>query len=92
MTPSFANGTKIRKWGFSVVDQRGNSKKEVPVIYFAKWIERNGHRLLGNVYGNELSGEERKNVGKVVMKLDIEGMEYIVGPASLLFSGVMSNV
>lgn len=84
------------EWGFSMVDRGVNGhKEEVSVVHFAKWIEREifGRKLPTEIYGKyNLTQQKNNNLqypgGKVVIKLDIEGMEFIVAP-SLIFSGVL---
>jgi Methyltransferase FkbM domain len=79
-----------QEWGFGLTKPSNANDavaEVVPIIAFHKWVQKHiiGRRLPHTVYGN-YSDTILQN-GKVVMKMDIEGAEYIVLP-SMLFSGV----
>ena len=86
------------EWGFSFIPPRPQpngagrvaidpeSVVDVPVVRLAKWIEDHVQDRLpaDHVYGTYRDG----STPKVVMKLDVEGMEFRVLP-DLLYSGVL---
>jgi len=79
------------EWGFDSVrkkNMRGQAgiPVEVPIIRFSSWIKK-------EIEGRKLPDYTPPDVGagpRVVMKLDVEGMEMSVLP-DLLFSGVFCN-
>lgn len=88
------NPTENAEWGFSVVNRLGKSSQSetVAIIHFARWIENEivGRKMPEKVYGtysNQHSHNDGRE-GKVALKLDIEGMEFLVAP-SLIYTGVM---
>jgi hypothetical protein len=89
-------GTSNSEWGFSMRNRRNRGRKEeVPILHFAKWMQREilDRKPPARVYGKYESSNSNNyqypgGGGKVVLKLDIEGMEFIVVP-SLIFSGAL---
>ena len=88
-------GKSNSEWGFSVVNRRNNPnlpKEEVPSLHFARWIQKEiiGRKMPEKVYGQYDNQHTHNNgqEGKVALKLDIEGSEFLVAP-SLLYTGVM---
>ena len=87
---------KKSEWGFNAMQAVEGSdavKVEIPVIKFSQWLSDHvhGRRLPQHVYGDyQRVVDKDGNVGapKVMMKMDIEGMEYRVLP-DLLYSGVL---
>ena len=78
------------EWGFSVVDRYNKGAKsavEVPIVHLAHWIQReiHGRTIPKTIYGNY---NHQPPIPRVVFKMDIEGMEFLVTP-SLIFSGIM---
>lgn len=79
------------EWGFSVknLSAKNNDTVKIPVIRFASWVEEhiNKRQIPSTTYGDyrDLGGP------KVVMKLDIEGSEYVVMP-DLILSGAMCGI
>ena len=83
----FHNNDAINEeWGFGVnkLDDK-STPVEVPTIRLAKWLNEEilDRKLPLTAYGNYTSVDP-----KVIMKLDIEGMEYAVIP-DLMFSGTL---
>lgn len=74
------------EWGFSVRDN-GGREEVVPVIRLASWLRDQilDRQLPDHVYGADTNKADKP---KVVMKMDIEGMELIVLP-DLITSGVL---
>jgi hypothetical protein len=87
-----AKDLKNNEWGFglNIRVEKNAASEVVPVIALTEWIQKHiiGHQLPSTVHGN-YSDTVLKN-GKVVMKMDIEGAEYIVLPR-LVSSGVFCN-
>ena len=72
------------EWGFSSTPRKKRSTPEVvPIVRLAEWIE---NQVKGRLIPNTQEGN-RSLAPTVVMKMDIEGMEYVVLP-DLFFSGV----
>lgn len=89
MTFTHSRDTLGRGFAARPQGKNGNSKGiDVPVHRLASWLQREveGRVLPERVYG-KYAGEEPK----VVMKLDVETLEYIVLP-DLLLSGALCNV
>ena len=91
------NDKHFSEWGFSAikVEQGMNGLADsgpvtVPVIALAQWIQQHvqGRQLPDVVYGNYNTTTTKQP--KVLIKMDIEGMEYRVIP-DLLVSGVFCN-
>ena len=78
---------KNEEWGFSVRDN-GGQEEVVPVIRLASWLRDNvlDRQPPDVIYGIDTANTINKP--KVVMKMDIEGMELIVLP-DLITSGVL---
>lgn len=76
-----------QEWGFGITQLKGDKSTpvEVPILKFSSWLEREiyNRKTPGRVYGTYYRENPR-----VVMKMDIEGMEYAVLP-DLMFSGVL---
>jgi hypothetical protein len=77
------------EWGFAVTQfHKKSSKVSIPVIRFSTWLEEhvNKRKIPSTPYGSyENSGP------KVVMKLDVEGSEYVLLP-DLMLSGSMCGI
>jgi FkbM family methyltransferase len=77
------------EWGFSVQLHVDHTVETVaiPVIRFADWLKTHieSRRIPDAVYGNYSSGPQ------VLMKMDIEGMEFLVLP-DLMLSGVLCTI
>lgn len=72
-------------WGYSTVKRFPKAKQEIiPVIHFARWVE---HHIQNRQIPNS-SYATKQRPPSVVLKLDVEGMEFIVAP-SLMFTGVL---
>jgi hypothetical protein len=87
--------TKHEEVGFTMMkpppgskDAKHSTSIDVPVVRLSSWIQRHiyGRKLPDIVYGHK-NGDDDKNAqqqhrlqAKVVMKLDIEGMEYVTVP------------
>ena len=78
---------KYNEWGFSLKKLSNDATKvSVPVIRFSTWVEREVNRRLIP------SSPFATYIGpKVVMKMDIEGSEYVVLP-DLLVSGAICGI
>jgi hypothetical protein len=81
-----------KEWGFNAVHQRNGrgmqgDSEQVPIIRFATWMldEIHERQLPSVLHGNYSTGP------KVVMKLDVEGMEYVTLP-DLMLSGCLCKV
>uniref|UniRef100_A0A7S3LHX6 Methyltransferase FkbM domain-containing protein n=1 Tax=Amphora coffeiformis TaxID=265554 RepID=A0A7S3LHX6_9STRA len=91
----FRRGDEKRsEWGFNALLTEVNGKDavkvEVPVVRLARWIEQHvsDRRLPTTVHGDYTGiADGHDGVPKVVMKMDIEAMEFRVLP-DLLYSGV----
>ena len=86
---------ECNEWGFATQKlgkDEVSTEELVPEIQFAEWVENEIYqrKLPEVVYGtyNETGGAS--DIGKVVMKMDIEGGEFRVLP-TLLFTGIMCN-
>lgn len=81
---------KNNEQGFSTVKTHGATPEDVPLIHLANWVKYHilERKLPNKVYGNY--DWDDGSTGKVVMKMDIEGSEYVVLP-SLIYSGVFCN-
>ena len=74
------------EWGFGVHSWHGGKEEVVPVIRLASWLR---DEVLDRQLPDHLYGTYNNNTKpKVVMKMDIEGMELIVLP-DLISSGVL---
>jgi hypothetical protein len=79
------------EWGFAVTQLQNDtksSKVSIPVIRFSTWLEEhvNKRKIPSTPYGSY------GNSGpKVVMKLDVEGSEYVLLP-DLMLSGTMCGI
>jgi len=84
------NDVHYNEWGFSVAKpppaESANITVEIPVVRLAQWIEDHveGRLLPETVHGSQ---QNTKKGPQVLMKLDIESMEFRVFP-DLLLSGV----
>ena len=78
-----------KEWGFGVSPLKGDKSvaEVVPVIRLATWLQHHiaNRQLPSKVYGTHA---DNKKAPKVVMKMDIESMEFMVLP-DLLFSGAL---
>lgn len=78
------------EWGFSAQRNEVTDVPEiVPLVRLSRWIRHNvvERRMPSKVHGRYGGAPP---VGKVVMKMDVEGSEYVVLP-DLLFSGVFCD-
>ena len=84
------------EWGFnalkSKVKDKDAIKVEVPVIRLASWLQDHvyNRKLPDKIYGSyqDITDKDgHRGAPKVVMKMDVEGMEFRVLP-DLLYSGV----
>jgi hypothetical protein len=78
------------EWGFAIKQLAYNSKSpkvSIPVIRFSTWLEEhvNKRKIPSTPYGSYESGP------KVVMKMDVEGSEYVLLP-DLMLSGTMCGI
>lgn len=75
-------------WGFSVKQGKGQSRVKVPVVRLSSWLtdEIEDRLLPDRVFGRYSSGP------KVVMKLDVEGSEYVVVPDLVSSGALCKNV
>lgn len=76
------------EWGFSLAKRGKNAVGvTVPLVDFNHWLETHilGRRPPSQIYGKYTENDGGE--GKVLMKMDIEGSEYMVLP-SIIFSGV----
>ena len=77
------------EWGFSVKELHGNATSEqIPVVRLSTWIKR--HISLRKIPANPLGNQSHKTPS-VVLKMDIEGSEYVVLP-DLIFSGTLCDI
>lgn len=96
----YTNGDKSHsEWGFSAIhmdqwkDVLHATKTKIPVIRLAAWIQQHveGRQFPAQVHGKyPMDSNATLPQPQVVMKMDIEGMEYRVLP-DLLLSGVFCN-
>lgn len=87
---------KRSEWGFNALQTKNPDKDsvkvEVQVIRLADWLQEHvyNRRLPDKIYGSYQGITDKngqKSAPKVVMKMDVEGMEFRVLP-DLLYSGV----
>jgi len=81
---------KYEEWGFSVKQlvEGDTIIEKVPVIRLSSWIK---HHIIQRMVPSSPFGTDSNQTPSVVMKIDIEGSEYVVLP-DLILSGALCGI
>lgn len=92
MTFYHLHDERFNEWGFTTMRDKDpigfpGQEEHIPVIRLARWLQEEVHN---RVAPSKIFGEYNSSEPKVVMKFDVEGLEFVVLP-DLLVSGALCN-